>query len=438
VENKTISLTDEIYQALVDGLKTGLDWTHFLAEYGTSKGPLYNAFGRFQRDMEPKVRAFGEVQAKLDAAGLTLDSLDQKIKEAESSLAPLEDRRNALNEGIETLETKLTEKSELLEHAGELGKLSFDIERLRQLKDALTEIGAKHGLKGKEAVSKFFNDLKDYEGVLGAELQLKGLQTQIETKTLEAENWQAKEETLRRKHDDLKEAIGAVDALLKRGIKAEQIVSWNGIISKLGGPEELQDKLEQYKSMSELLDAKKTEMENCDKKVIELGAQIKALNEQKVEIEGAIKSLSSSGVKEITKVSDKTMAVLKSLSNGGGKEITKVSDKAVAGLKPLLAEIRVETKRLADLKSEAGKLEKELRYARFFTTGDQAVLKELPKELVLAFLERVAIYCKLNGLNPEVKMTNGISRKIPLYGASGVTLLEIIAWAEAGLAGVVQ
>ncbi len=190
--------------------------------------------------------------------------------------------------------------------------------------------------------------------------------------------------------------------------------------------------------MSELLNAKKTEIENCAKKVIELGAQIKALNEQRAEIEGAIKSLSTSGVKKITEVSDKAMAVLKSLSNGGSKEITKVSNKATTGLKSLLDEMRAETKRLTALKAEAGKLEKELRYARFFNTGDQAIVKELPKELVLTFLERVAIYCKLNGLNPEVKMTNDISRKIPLYGASGVTLLEIIAWAEAGLAGASQ
>jgi len=440
VEDKTLSLTEQTYAELVDGLKTGsLDWTAFTAKHRASKGPFYNALGRFFHDMEPKVKALGEVQTKLDQGGLKLDSLDQQIKEAESSLAPLEETKNALNEGIETLETKLTEKNELLEHAGELEKLGFDTERLRQLKDALTEIGAKHGLKGKEAVSKFFNDLKDYEGVLGAELQLKGLQTQIETKTLEAENWQAKEETLRRKHDNLKEAIGAVNALLKRGIKAEQIVSWDGIVSKLGGPEELQDKLGQYKSMSELLDAKKTEIEDCDKKVIELGAQIKALNEQEVEIEGAIKSLSTSGVRKITEVSNKAVTGIKSLSTSGLKEVTKVSSQAIAELKSLLAGIRAETKRLTDLKAEAGKLEKELRYARYFTTGDQAVLKELPKELVLTFLERAATYCKLNELNPEVKMTNGISRKFPLvYGTSEVTLLEIIAWAEAGLAGAVQ
>ena len=110
----------------------------------------------------------------------------------------------------------------------------------------------------------------------------------------------------------------------------EQVISWNGIVSKVGGPDELQDKLEQYRSMSQLLAAKKSEIEDCDKNLIELSAQIKALNEQKAEIEGAIKALSSSGVKEITKVSDKAVSGLKSLSDSGVREIAKLSDKTYA------------------------------------------------------------------------------------------------------------
>ena len=147
MENKT--LTDQIYAELVEGLKTHLDWTAFIAKHNAHKPELYNAIGRFFHDMEPKVKALGEVQAKLDRAGLELDSLDQRIKEAQSSLAPLENRRNVLNEEVEALETKLAEKSEFIKHVRELGKLGFDIQRLRQLKDALTDIGAKHGLKGK-------------------------------------------------------------------------------------------------------------------------------------------------------------------------------------------------------------------------------------------------------------------------------------------------
>ena len=182
-----MSLTDEIYYELMDALEKGLDWQQFLVKYSASKGPLYNALGRVMTEVEAKIRALSEKKAKLqeevNQAGLRLDYLNQQIKEAESNVARLEDTENGLNDQIETLETGLAEKSELARHIAELGKLGFDIERLRQLKDALTEISAKHGLKGKEAVSKFFDDLKDYEALLGAELQLKGLQTQIEKKT---------------------------------------------------------------------------------------------------------------------------------------------------------------------------------------------------------------------------------------------------------------
>lgn len=440
MENNTATVTDEIYAELVDGLKTGkLDWPHFLAKHGASKAPLYNAIGRFFNDMEPRVRALNEVQEKLRQAGLKLDSLNQKAKEVESSLAPLEESRKVFNEQIETLEMKLSKKSQLLEHAGELGKLGFNVERLKQLQEVLKEIGAKHRLSDKQAITKFFSDLQDYDAKIGFEREIKRLETIAESKKPEAEKWQAEADSLLRRHKNLNEAIAAVQGLMKYGVRVEQIISWNGIISNLGGPEQLQGKLEQYKSMSELLSAKKNEVEGCDKKVTELSAQMKALNKEKVEIEGAIKILSSSGVKEITRVSDTAVTRLKSLSTSGDKEINKVSDKAIAGLKPLLDEMRVETKRLADFKAEAGKLEKELMYTRYFTTGDQAVLKAFPKEVVLAFLDRAAGYCKLNELNPMVSMPDGLRQKYSLMlSFAAVSLLDLITWAEAGLAGVPQ
>jgi len=440
VENKIMSLTDEIYAELVAGLKRGeLDWTAFIAKHSASKGPLYNAIGRFLHDMEPKVKTLNEVQAKSDQAGLRLESLDQRIKEAESSLAPLEGKGNALNKQIETLEANLAEKSEVMKHVGDLEKLGFNIEMLRQLKDALTEIGAKHGLKGKETMTKFFSDLQDYDARIGFEREIQRLEAITDTKKLEAGKWQAEADSLARRHKDLSEAITAVQNLTKHGVKTEQIVSWNGIVSKLGGPGELQDKLGQYKSMSELLEAKGAAIENGSKKVTELGAQIKALDAQKVEIEGAIKSLSGSGVKKITEVSGKALTGLESLSTSGVQEITKVGDKALTELKSLLAEIRVETKRLGDLKAEAGKLEKELMYARYFTTGDEAVLKAFPKEVGIAFLDRASTYCKLNELNPMVRAPDSIKREyFSILSYVDVSLLDLIMWAEIGLAGASQ
>ena len=310
MENKT--LTDEIYAELVDGLKTGsLNWTHFLAKHSTSKGPLYNAIGRFFHDMEPKVGALNEVQAKLDQAGLKLDSLDQRIKETESSLVPLEKRKDTLNEQLETLQAKVAEKSELLEHVGELDKLGFNIEILRQLKDALTEIGAKQGLKGKRAITKFFSDLQDYDARIGFEQEIRRLETIAGTKKLEAEKWQAEADSLAKHHKDLSEAITTIQSLLKHGVKAEQIVSWNNTLTTIGGVDQLEKGLGRYKSVQELLAAKRREQKQLDTKLAKANGAVKTLKEQKVELEGSIKALRASAIAEIERLSQTALETLR-------------------------------------------------------------------------------------------------------------------------------
>lgn len=329
------SLTDKIYDELADGLKTGLDWTHFIAKHGSSKGPLYSAVSRFFRDMEPKLRELSQVQAKLDEAGLALDSLDQKIKEAKDSLAELEERKGTVSEEIKVLEAKLTERSNLLEHAAELGKLSFDIERLRQLRAALTEIGAKSGLTGKEAVGKFFDDLKDYGVVLEAKALLEGLQTQIETKKVEAENWQAKHEALRRKHDDAKEAIGAVYALRAKGVKASQIPVWQRILGRFETIEQFDQYLSQHAEVTELLNTRKEDAEAYELRLTNAKSQLETMEEERAKIEAGIDALRVGGLKELEAVTEATKKQLKTVAASQIKETQAIGQevrKEFAGL----------------------------------------------------------------------------------------------------------
>ncbi len=369
MEDKTVSLTEQIYAELMDGLKTGsLDWTAFTAKHRASKGPLYNAVGQFIRDMEPKVRELAAVQAKLgdaglklDEAGLTLDELDRRIKEAESGLAPLEETKNALNEGIETLETKLAEKNNLLEHAGELEKLSFDIERLRQLREALTEIGAKSGLKGKEAVAKFFDDLKDYEGVLGAELQLKGLQTQIETKTLEAGNWQAKGETLRRKHDDLKEDIAAVRYLRTRNIKVGQLVVWQRTLNQFETVEQFEGSLARYGDMTKLLNVRKEELAAYQLRLTKAQSQAETLEKERARIEARIDALKVAGVKQLEAMTEATEKQLRAVAASEIKEAQDVAQKIRSEFATFLTQLDSLSEKAVHLGEEIERSKQELQ-----------------------------------------------------------------------------
>ncbi len=317
-----MTLTDQVYDELIDGLDKGVDWEQFLTKYRTSKGPLYNAVGKVLQDITVQIAALDEerrkAQEEVNQDGLRLDSLNQKIKEAESvikakthELSVAEEKESSVEKQIETLETKLDEKNEFIKQVGEIEKLGFNIERLRELKDTLTEIGAKHGLKSEEAVSKFFDDLKDYDTKTGFGVEIQRLETITETKKLEAQKWQAEAERIEREFKQLKEAIDAMQALLKRGIKPEQIVSWHNSLTSSGGVEELEEGLNRYGSIEKLLAAKKREGKRLDAKVSELNGRLNALKEQKAEIGGSIKALRASAVGEIERLGQTALETLR-------------------------------------------------------------------------------------------------------------------------------
>jgi chromosome segregation ATPase len=317
-----MTLTEQIYDELMNGLYKGVDWEEFLGKYGASKGPLYNAIGRVIQNVGAQVKALGEdkrkAQEEVNQSGLMLDSLNQNIKEAKSilqaktdELSVAEEKRSSLEGQIERLKRELDEKNEFIKQVGEIEKFGFDIEKLRELKDALTEIGAKRGLKGKEAVGKFFDDLKDYDARTSFEIEIQRLETIIATRKLEAENWQAEAERMERQSRHLKEAIDAIQALVKRGIRPKQIVCWNNVLTSSGGVEKLEDSLQRYGSIEKLLDAKKIEGKRLDTKVAELSGKLNELKEQKAEIEGSIKVLRASTIAEIERVAQTGLETLR-------------------------------------------------------------------------------------------------------------------------------
>jgi len=360
-----MSLTDEIYRELLDGLEKKLDWQQFMAKYSASKGPLYNAIGLFFTEVGPKIVALNEeksrVQSELDQAGLTLDSLDQRKKEAESNIISLENRENILNGQVETLETKLTEKSGLSKHLADLEKLGFNSERLRHLEEALKEIGTRHGFKGKETVSKFFDDLKDYDLVLEAEAQLKGLQTQIETKKLEVENWQAKEEALKRKHHDLKEAIEAVGTLRAKNIKPSQIVAWHQILTRFQTVEQFAESLTKYGDMTKLLKAKREEAESCGLRLAQAQSQVETLEKERVKIEGAIDAIKVAGVKQLKAMSGEATKQMKALANREMNETRAVGQEIRSEFSNFLAQLDASAEKVLGIGQEFERTRQELR-----------------------------------------------------------------------------
>jgi|GEM_PF-3822450 len=305
------ALADTIYQELAKGLKADdLDWTHLLAKYSSSKGVLYDTIGRFFRDMEPQVRALGEAQAKLGGAKVQLKSLDQRIKEAEKlvkdkdrDVAKVEKKRDMLQKKIERLESTVAQKGEVLKRLRELEKLGFCKERLEALHTSLLDMGSKHGFKPEEVADTFFTELKHYDSAVTLGQEVERLGAVAEVKRAEAEQWSVKVEACEAKHKELKETISTIQSLSKRGVKPKQIVSWNSILNRVGGVEELEKCLDDYRSFQGLIAAKEKEQEQLDAKLVEDRAAVKTMTEQRAELEASIKSLRVSAIREIEKVS---------------------------------------------------------------------------------------------------------------------------------------
>jgi chromosome segregation ATPase len=370
-----MTLTEEIYAELKNGLWTGLNYDGLRSKYEKSKGPFYNALQmvlaetaaemtKLSSELKALREKGDEEKAKLSSLADQQKKAVDEIKARQQEIEALEGEAQAIKTKIQELNAELDASAGLQNRARELEKMGFDSEKLQRLRDIIVEIGTKQGLKPDEAIGRFFSDLRDYDTKAGFEREIQRLGTITETKKLEAENWQAKAERLESQYRNLKEAIDAMQALLKRGVKAEQIVSWNGIVSKLGGPEELQDNLGQYKSMSELVNARKEEVESYELRLTKAQSQLETLEKERAKIEGAIETLREAGLKEVKATTEAIEKQLKALVTkeigeiqAVGREVRGQFNSRFAQYDELLEGISQASQKLERLKQELQKYE---------------------------------------------------------------------------------
>jgi len=144
------------------------------------------------------------------------------------------------------------------------------------LKDTLGEIGANYELKGKEAVGKFFHALKDYEGILGAEAQLKGLQDQLETRRQELDKADKKLEKAQKETADLRKALATYRRMEAIGFDEKALGELAKASEKYGPPGKVLRAINRFADLSSI----KATGDELRKKVRQKRAMIKNLDEQ--------------------------------------------------------------------------------------------------------------------------------------------------------------
>jgi len=305
-----MTLTDEIYHELMDGLRSGVDYEQIRLKWEGSKGPFYNALQRVFAYVAAELgKAFSDQNAALQKSGEAqqrLALLEAEERKIETEVKAKTDEKELLGQQtgdagkqLQKVNGELAAKKGLLNRAAELEEKGFGPNQLQQLHETLVAIGTKRGAKPKQAVAEFFNDLQDYDAKTGFEQEVRRLDTVAETSRLEAKKWQAEERSLERAYKYKKKVIDAMGSLLNSGVKPEDIPVWGRSVQAAGGVEELSRDLARYKSVRESVAAWHKEIRRLEMLRAGLSAEVDGLEKRKAEMQGLLTALSKTGIDEI-------------------------------------------------------------------------------------------------------------------------------------------
>jgi len=158
-----MSLTEDIYHELKNGLWTGLDYDGLRLKYEKNKSSFYNALQMVFTDARAEITKLSselkalkekgdEEKAKLEGLADQQAKAVAEIEARRQEIEALEAQEQTLKAKIHELSAELDRSTGLLNQAEELEKMGFDSEKLQQLSDVTVEIGTKQGLKPDEAI----------------------------------------------------------------------------------------------------------------------------------------------------------------------------------------------------------------------------------------------------------------------------------------------
>jgi len=265
----------------------------------------------------------------------------------------------------------------------------FDEEALRRLEELSKKCG---GVKGVlEAVSEYRSlaEIKEARSRVDADL-----------KRIQAE------------HEHLMTTIGVLEELLyKHKFSSSAIVSVYKVAKRYGGPVEVLEALEKFgelKGVEAELERRRAELREVEARIGELEKQVKELRalreELGKEVEGLLKSLVEEERRALSSLEEASSRALNSVSKKAEEAVELLEGKSSELLKSLADGYEEYSKRLGELKAEAGRLEEELRLARMvrLLIERPSECKGLPLDLALTMLNAVINLLKVKGVNPRI------------------------------------
>ena len=402
-----------------------------LAELRTEQTELHGSIEELAQANHRLEAESVRLQGKLNAMAVKekdeedrLQELGGQVKQCQEEVAQLETEKSRIKEETSqlqeralALEKQVTDKTETLRNVGEVG---FPRDQLNRLRDRLNEIAQKHGTG--EVVNKFFGYLKTYEVLADMEVTREKLTQEVRSLVEERESLAKLAQKLGLSSEEIAEGIAAIKSLQRKGVLPPTIVSYEKTLTAAGlAPESFEKAVQDFSSVEKALTARRGELDSLTQELEEKGQALKELQAELGKVRQSIASLRDSGI----------------------KNISSMRNSAAAEVKKLCQDLRDDINRWGDMRAEMGKLEDELKFARYFVKlplSDEAIsslVADLSHQVVVQYLMIGLAWCRSN-LNPKLRPPREITKKYYNIGEyTEVELADVLIWALTMLIGEV-
>jgi DNA repair exonuclease SbcCD ATPase subunit len=358
-----------------------------------------------------------EEEDRLQELGDQVKQCQEEVAQLETGKSRLKEETSQLQERALALEKQVNDKTEILKSLDEVG---FPRDQLNRLRDRLNEIAQKHSTG--EVVNKFFGYLKTYEVLADMEVTKEKLAKEVRTLRQERESLAKLAQKLGLSSEEIAEGIVAIKSLQRKGVLPPTIVSYERMLTAAGlAPESFEKAVQDFTSIEKALTAKRGELHSVTQELEEKGRALKELQSELGKVRQSVASLRDLGVRQITSMRNSAAAEVKKLCQG----------------------LRDDINRWGDMRAEMGKLEDELKFARYFVKlplSDEAIsslVADLSHQVVVQYLMIGLAWCRSN-LNPKLRPPREITKKYYNIGEyTEVELADVLIWALTMLIGEV-
>lgn len=295
-------------------------------------------------NMLNNARELGYNPSTVVAKASTIESLEKREKELGDNVMELQKKSDELVK-------KVSENSILIDACNRLGSIKFGIGELEALYDALSELARANQITPEDAKDRFFKDVKEqYAQTLGFEITLDKLDQSVKARKDELRQ-------LELAYGSKKQVANALDAILAKGIKEEDILCWQAILQKYHHEEDdaggvtvksLASDLEAYGSIKESVSKLGKDKADLMTQIDSLRPDVDALEDAKRKLEETIDRLTQRAGESIKHIHKVSLQLIQNVTAESTANIRAICSNVTVAANPVIEEMRNIRNELAD------------------------------------------------------------------------------------------